>query len=70
MLLLVIEENMRAERLQNWCLVTIPHKVCFVGWSAPSSKSMNDSCMRRRISGRNDSYSNLAHAFVIHVDAS
>lgn len=70
MLLLIIEENMRAERLQNWCLVAIPHEVCFVGWSTPSSKSMNDSRMGRGVSGRNDSYSNPADAFVIHVDFS
>ena len=70
MLLLVIEENMGAERHQNWRLGPNSHKVGFVGGGAPSSKSMHDPSMGRCVSGRNDCYSNPAHTIVVHIDPS
>lgn len=68
MLLLIIKEDVSAERLENRSFLSHAYKVSFISRCSPSSQSKYYPCVRGRISCSNDGYPNSTYSLIVHVD--
>lgn len=67
MLLLIIKKDVCAHRFEDRGLAIGANEMCFVCWSAPSTKGMHNARMSRSIARRNEADTNFTYAATVEM---